>query len=160
MSPSRQAQAQLLVQSGTPPASRRTLQAALARLARLAARASGRSVRLSFVLLGDADMRRVNREHLRHDRTTDVLAFALEDQPRRLVGEVLLGVGVARREAAARDLPPYHELLLYAVHGTLHLLGHDDHAVRARAAMRAAERDWLAALGVGDVYGRKRRRAP
>ena len=64
-----------------------------------------------------------------------------------------LGGAVARREALERGHPPYHEALLYAVHGTLHLLGHDDHAPRARARMRRAERSWLEALGLGDVFG-------
>ena len=54
----------------------------------------------------------------------------------------------ARREAAARGLAPEDELLLYVVHGVLHLLGFDDHAPADRRRMRAAERKALRAAGV------------
>jgi probable rRNA maturation factor len=43
--------------------------------------------------------------------------------------------------------------MLYVVHGTLHLLGHDDHGALERARMRRAERRVLAALGLPHVYG-------
>ena len=93
-------------------------------------------------------------EHLDHDYPTDVLSFPMADDP-VLMGEILVSADTARREAAARGHPAYHELLLYAVHGTLHLLGYDDHDPKARARMRRAERAALAALGVPPVYGRR-----
>lgn len=98
-------------------------------------------------------MGRLHRRHLGVAGTTDVLAYALEDGPGGLVGALALGGALARREALRRGHPPYHEALLYAVHGTLHLLGHDDHASKDRARMRRAERAWLEALGLGDVFG-------
>jgi probable rRNA maturation factor len=76
-----------------------------------------------------------------------------------LTGEVVLSVDTARREAARRGHSPYDELLLYAVHGVLHLLGHDDHDPLRRRRMRAAERRALAALGVGPVFRAPRRKA-
>lgn len=145
--------ADLSTEGARLPAPRVRLLGDLRRLARLAAARAGRPVSLSVALLGDGAMRRLHRERLGLDSTTDVLAFELEDGPRGLVGALALGAAVARREAASRGIPAYDELLLYAVHGTLHLLGHDDHAPRARAAMRRAEREVLAALGRGDVFG-------
>lgn len=130
----------------------------LARLARMAAEAAGRPVTLEVALLDDAGMDALHRRHLGVAGTTDVLSYALEDGPGALHGALALGWQVARREAARRGHPPYHEALLYAVHGTLHLLGHDDHASRDRARMRRAEREWLAALGLGDVFGGRPRR--
>lgn len=129
----------------------------LRRIARLAARAAGRPVTLSVAALDDREARALNRQRLAHDYPADVLSFPLEDDAGGLTGALALGVGVARREAAARGHSAYHELLLYAVHGTLHLLGHDDHEPRARARMRRAERSWLRALGVGPVFGPRRR---
>lgn len=151
--PAPRSAAALAVEAARLPVPRARLLGDLRRLAGLAAARAGRSVRLSVAVLGDAPMRRLNRERLGHDYATDVLSFVLEDGPRGLLGDLALGAGVARREAASRGVPAYHELLLYAVHGTLHLLGHDDHAPRARAAMRRAEREVLAALGLGDVFG-------
>ncbi len=139
------------------PGGRRRLERDLERLADLAARRAGRDVELSFALLDDRRMRALNRRALAHDFATDVLAFPLADRP-VLVGEVALSDETARREAARRGHSPYHELLLYAVHGVLHLLGHDDHEAPRRRRMRAAERRALAALGVGPVFGARRRR--
>jgi probable rRNA maturation factor len=82
------------------------------------------------------------------DRATDVLAFPLADAPGGLLGEVVASAETARREAAARGLAPADELLLYVVHGVLHLLGFDDHAAGDRRRMRAAERRALRAAGV------------
>lgn len=135
------------------PGGRARLLADLRRLAGLAARAARRPVALSVALLDDRESRRLNRERLGHDYATDVLSFPLSDGPEGLLGALALGHQVARREAARRGHPTYDELLLYAVHGTLHLLGHDDHRPVARARMRRAERRWLRALGCGDVYG-------
>jgi probable rRNA maturation factor len=140
-----------------PPGGRARLSRDLKRIADLAAGALRRPVDLSVALLNDRRMRRLHAERLADDTTTDVLSFPLADGPEGLVGALALGVEVARREAASRGHSAYHELLLYAVHGTLHLLGHDDHAPRARARMRRAERVWLAALGVGPVFRPRRR---
>ena len=86
---------------------------------------------------------------------TDVLAFPLMEAP-RLVGDVVVSVDTARREAARREHPAYDELVLYAVHGTLHLLGHDDHEAADRKRMRRAERDVLEALGIPPTYRRRK----
>lgn len=153
----------LEARTACPPELERRLRLALGRIARRAARSARRPVALSVALLGDREARRLNRERLAHDHVPDVLAFALEDGPAGLRGDLALSLGVARREAARRGHPAYDELILYAVHGTLHLLGHDDLRPDARARMRAAERRWLGALGLGDVYGAgpppRRRRA-
>ena len=145
------------------PWPRKRFLADLTRLAGLASRAAGRPVTLDVAVLDDRAMERLHRLHLGVGGTTDVLSYALEDGPEGLVGALALGGRVARREALQRGHPPYHEALLYAVHGTLHLLGHDDHATKDRARMRRAERVWLKALGLGDVFGGRvgrRRRVP
>lgn len=137
------------------PGGRRRLESDLRALAVYAAARADKPLELSFAVLDDATMHRVNRDSLDHDHPTDVLSFPMADDP-VLVGEILLSADTARREAAARGHPAYHELLLYAVHGVLHLLGYDDHDPKARARMRRAERAALAALGVPPVYGRGR----
>ena len=137
------------------PGGRRTLEADLRRLGTYAAARSDRPLELSFAVIGDEQMHQVNRDTLDHDYPTDVLAFPMASEP-VLVGEILMSADTARREAAARGHPAYHELLLYAVHGVLHLLGYDDHDPAGRRRMRRAERAALAALGVPPVFGRGR----
>jgi len=87
--------------------------------------AEGRTVlELSLTLLGDEDIQALNREYLGHDRPTDVIAFGLGG-PEDLVGDVYLGVEQARRQAEEHGVPLDEELVRLAVHGTLHVLGHD-----------------------------------
>ena len=87
-------------------------------------------------------MRRLNREFHDADEITDVLAFPLDEGARERgpEGEVIVCVPQAYREARARGLPPLTELLLYVVHGSLHLLGEDDHDARAARILAAWRR--------------------
>ena len=63
------------------------------------------------------------------------MSFPLEAAGGCLEGEVVVGAEVARREARRYGWTPHDELLLYVVHGLLHLVGYDDAAGR-RAEMR------------------------
>ncbi len=97
-------------------------------------------------------MRRVNRDFHSADVTTDVLAFALDDGGSKrhgggLEGEIIVCAPFARREARARAIPWSAELVLYVVHGALHLMGEDDRTVRAARRMRRLERGVLGRLG-------------
>lgn len=148
---------ELCARGTTVPGGARRLRRDLGRLAALATARAGRPVRLSVAVLGDAEIRRLNRASLGHDEPADALAWALTSRP-VLEAELALGGDVARREAARRGHLAYHELLLYAVHGVLHVLGHDDHRAPARRRMRRAERAWLGALGAPAVFGRRPRR--
>ena len=145
---------ELSVHGTQVPGGRRRFEADLKRLGNHVAARAKKPLELSYAVLDDETMHAVNRDTLDHDYPTDVLSFPMADDP-VLMGEILVSADTARREAAARGHPAYHELLLYAVHGTLHLLGYDDHDPKARARMRRAERAALAALGVPPVYGRR-----
>jgi probable rRNA maturation factor len=107
---------------------------------------------LSVVLVEDERMTALNREFLGVDGTTDVIAFPLGDdlppgpEPAP-TGEVVISTRTACRGAAARGVEPRVELLLYAVHGLLHLAGYDDQDPAAREQMVAEERRLLARLG-------------
>ncbi|MEX0836862.1 MAG: rRNA maturation RNase YbeY [Gemmatimonadota bacterium] len=88
------------------------------------AREGGEVIEISLALLGDDDLRELNRRFLGHDRPTDVIAFTLGEDAER-VGDVYLGVDQARRQAEELGIPVDQELVRLAVHGTLHVLGHD-----------------------------------
>lgn len=105
---------------------------------------------LSVALVDDLHIRRLNRRYLGHDYATDVLSFRLdEDRPgEALSGEIILGAERAAVVARRLHTDPRAELLLYAVHGGLHLVGYDDHGPRKARAMHAREAELLAALGV------------
>jgi probable rRNA maturation factor len=104
------------------------------RLARDAAevlRRTGFPGDLSLSLVDDREMGRIHAAFSKDPSPTDVLAFPLEGP--RVAGadfpaaEVVVSVETALREARARGIPPRAEVLLYVVHGVLHLLGEDDH---------------------------------
>jgi len=80
---------------------------------------------VSVTCLGDDAMRELNRTYLGHDRVTDVLAFPLHDQGEPPLGDVYIGVEQARRQAGELEIPFVEELVRLAIHGVLHVLGHD-----------------------------------
>lgn len=79
---------------------------------------------LSLTLVDDGTIRAINREYLGRDRVTDVIAFSLGEGG-ALLGDVYVGAEQARRQAGELGVDPAEELLRLAVHGTLHVLGHD-----------------------------------
>jgi probable rRNA maturation factor len=91
------------------------------------------------------EMAAMNRRYLRHAGATDVLSFDLSDNTRRgLVVQLVICGEVAAKEAAARGLPVRRELLLYVVHGLLHMMGYEDESIRGAAKMHAREEELLA----------------
>jgi probable rRNA maturation factor len=54
--------------------------------------------------------------------------------------------------AKERKIPPDREVLLYAIHGMLHLLGHDDKTARGYRTMHRTEDELLTELGLGPVF--------
>ncbi|MFH0944048.1 MAG: rRNA maturation RNase YbeY [Planctomycetota bacterium] len=130
-----------------PPCDGEELEALIRRAVQAAARAvNRRTPELSVAVVGDRRMRRLNREFHGVDATTDVLAFPLEGQPGPS-GEIIVSAACARRRARSRDLSPVTELLLYVVHGALHLLGESDSCREGASRMRHLERTALSRIG-------------
>jgi len=102
---------------------------------------------VELVLVSGREMRRLNRDFHGVDATTDVLSFRFEEGTRGTGGAIVVSVPRARAQARSRGKSWRSELVLYAVHGALHLAGYDDRTGRDRRRMRARERRWLAALG-------------
>ena len=100
----------------------------------------------SFVCLvaDDHELRRLNREFLKHDYATDVLSFP-EPGPEGL-GEIAISADRAAAQAAERGHTIEQEIEILMLHGLLHLVGMDHEA--DRGAMRRAETKWRKALGL------------
>jgi probable rRNA maturation factor len=114
---------------------------------REALKLEGRDAELSVALVGDAEMTDLNRRFLGRDKVTDVLAFPYEDRGDAVVGEIVANAELAAREAAQRAHSAQDELMLYVVHGLLHLLGYDDHRLADRRRMREREQVILDSAG-------------
>ncbi len=87
---------------------------------------------------------------------TDVLTFPIDTNELGKVtsGEVIICVPQARRAAKERKIPMKLEVLLYAIHGMLHLLGYDDRTARDFHAMHSLEDQILQRLGFEPVFAR------
>ena len=109
---------------------------------------------LSLALVGDARMSMLHQQFMDIAGPTDVLTFPLEfDKRKRVIsGEVIICVPEAVRQAQARKLSVDCELLLYALHGMLHLCGFDDRTEAAFQKMHRMEDDILIRLGLGPVF--------
>ena len=103
---------------------------------------------ISIAVVDDPTMHNLNRQFLSHDYPTDVLSFVLEQDEEHLDGEIIASADYAIRSAGEYHWPAEHELLLYVIHGTLHLIGHDDLDDAPREEMRARERHYLLSCGV------------
>jgi probable rRNA maturation factor len=106
------------------------------------------SIRVSIAIVNDETIHELNRRFLNHDYATDVLSFALSEDPTRLEGEIVVSLDTAERASAEAGWSTDDELLLYVVHGALHLAGYGDKTASEAAKMRAQERAVLARLGV------------
>lgn len=80
---------------------------------------------ISLTFLDDDGIRTLNREYLDRDRPTDVIAFPLYEPGQAIVGDVYVGYEQARRQSGAEGVPLEEELVRLAIHGALHVLGHD-----------------------------------
>jgi probable rRNA maturation factor len=103
------------------------------------------SAEISVGIVNDQRMHELNRQFLNHDYPTDVLSFVLEyDEERNaLDGEIIASSDYAVREAERYGWTANDELLLYVIHGCLHLVGHDDTTDEAKEEMTAAEKRYL-----------------
>jgi len=115
---------------------------------RILADAGYTSGSLSIAVVDDPTIHKLNVEYLQHDYATDVLSFVLESQDERLEGEIIASADTAISNAADYAWPAEHELLLYIIHGALHLVGHRDKSEQQIASMREAETHYLRLAGV------------
>jgi probable rRNA maturation factor len=110
---------------------------------------------ISLTLVNDAAIQEINREHRGKDKPTDVLSFPLDpdvEGPERLLGDIVISIDTARRQAAEYDAPLQREVYRLAIHGLLHVLGHDHMEPEERAVMEAEERRLAAAIGMPWPY--------
>ena len=118
------------------------------------AAAGVKSGEISIAVVNDERIHELNRQYLAHDYPTDVLSFVLDHDHAsgKLDGEVIVSADYAAREADRYDWTVDDELLLYVIHGCLHLTGHDDQTPDGQTAMRAAETQHLAQFGLQHRY--------
>jgi probable rRNA maturation factor len=101
-----------------------------------------RNAELSIVLCDDAFIRALNRDYRGFDRATDDLSFPQDGGvPRKgtasILGDVVISLETAARQARARRRPLSGEAIDLLVHGILHLVGYD-HVTQEKAREMSA----------------------
>jgi probable rRNA maturation factor len=96
----------------------------------------------------DREVRRVNRDYRGKDKPTDVLSFPGETtvgEEERHVGDILISVPTARRQAEAHGHSTEREVKVLLLHGLLHCLGYDHEADQGEMARleRRLRRTWI-----------------
>jgi probable rRNA maturation factor len=119
---------------------------------------------LAVMLTDDAGIRTLNSNWRGIDKPTNVLSFpALQptgpvgpgDAP-RMLGDIAIAYETTRREADDEQKPFDHHLSHLAIHGFLHLIGHDHEQDQEAEAMESLEREILSQLGIPDPYAERR----
>ena len=115
---------------------------------------------LNLVLTDDARMRDLNRDYRGLDRPTDVLSFSQLEGDRAFVpaptgrlalGDVIISLETARRQAAELGHALDYELCLLAGHGALHVLGYDHATDDEARRMNALTQQALAGAGFAGI---------
>jgi len=84
-------------------------------------------------------MKALNKRYLNHDYVTDVLTFDLGEG----LGEVIICPEIASANAKAHQTSTENEIILYVIHGILHLAGYDDKSPGGILEMRSMEKELL-----------------
>ena len=113
---------------------------------------------LTILLGGDAKLKELNGLFRGKNKPTNVLSFPADANPDGYLGDVAIAFGVVRREADESGKRFADHLAHLAVHGTLHLLGHEHEKPKEAARMERLEREILAEFGIADPYALNRAR--
>lgn len=96
--------------------------------------------------MDDPQIHEINRTYLQRDKPTNVISFAMQEGemtgvPETLLGDVVISVDTAARDAAEANLPLESELYFLLLHGVLHLLGYDHERGTEEEAARMEARE-------------------
>ncbi|MBU1995581.1 MAG: rRNA maturation RNase YbeY [Candidatus Omnitrophica bacterium] len=124
-------------------------------------------VLLSVLFVTNQKIRVFNRKFLGRNNATDVLAFDSTDEEvsyqvsqksvKEINGDIIISTDAAIKNAKSFNTSVEQELVLYVVHGILHLLGYDDHSKTNILKIRKKEEEIIKILtkDLGKVLGKK-----
>lgn len=107
---------------------------------------------VALLLTDDAEMHQLNRDWRGKDKPTDVLSFPADPMEAPFLGDIAIGLGIARKDAESRGIGLADHLSHLLIHGYLHLIGHDHIEDTEAREMEMLEVRVLATLGIGDPY--------
>jgi probable rRNA maturation factor len=118
---------------------------------------------LSVLLTDDEAIRILNRDHRQRDKPTDVLAFAMDESvpdPAGILGDVVISLDTAERQADARGRPLIEEVRFLLAHGILHLVGYDHAEAAEKREMVAMTRQLVRSAPLEEIPARRPKARP
>lgn len=103
----------------------------------------------NIIFVSNEKINEINKEYRHTDRVTDVISFALEDNPDvvydsfRLLGDIYIAIDVAYDQAVEYNHSREREVCFLATHGLLHLLGFDHMTVEEEKIMFSKQEELL-----------------
>lgn len=107
-----------------------------------------KNTEVNILFTGDKIIRQFNKRFRRKDKATDVLSFYEESNKEKAVkssylGEIVISVETARRQAKIYNQSVISEIRLYVIHGLLHLLGYRDYTPEEKKVMNKLQQALL-----------------
>jgi probable rRNA maturation factor len=121
-------------------------------LGKLVERVGRPCVRCAIEIVNDRKMTLLHRRWMNDDSTTDVLTFPMSAPNEPIDVDIAVCLDEAERRAGEFGHDRLRELVLYALHGLLHVIGHDDHDADDFRVMHDEEDRLLDAVGLGRVF--------
>ncbi len=106
---------------------------------------------LYFIITNDETLLKINKEFLKRDTLTDVIAFDYSESV-IVNGEIYISQETVRRNAINYKVSLGEELNRVMIHGTLHLCGYGDNTKKEKEVMRMKENEWLKKLEEGKKW--------
>lgn len=108
----------------------------------------------NIIFVSNEEIHNINKEYRNTDRVTDVISFALEDNPDivyedfRLLGDIYIAVDIAYDQAIEYNHSREREVCFLATHGLLHLLGYDHMTEEEEKEMFGKQEELLKEYGI------------
>ena len=105
-----------------------------------------KNAELSFVIVNDRTIQKINKKFLRHDFVTDVITFPLE--PKEIAAEIYINTQQAKRQSNENNVTVKNEITRLVVHGTLHAIGYDDTTAVNQKKMNLIQERYVSELSL------------
>ncbi len=108
---------------------------------------------LSILIVDNETITALNKKYLNKNIPTDVLAFSMQEgkesfrSEAKILGDVVISFEMARLRSKELEIDIKKEIILYLVHGVLHLLGYKDDDVSSRKEMERRQEELLGKIG-------------
>ena len=108
----------------------------------------------NVIIIGNDDIKKINKEYRNIDNPTDVISFALEDNKQidipdvRVLGDIYISYDKVISQAKEYGHSEKREICFLAIHGLLHLLGYDHMTKEDEEKMFSLQKELLESYGI------------